>query len=488
MAKSLMIQGTCSNAGKSLLVTGLCRIFRDMGYSVSPFKAQNMALNSFVTREGLEMGRAQVTQSYAAGKEPDIRMNPVLLKPSSDTGSQVIVMGKAIGTLNFIDYKALKKKLKENIHNAYYSLAAENDIIILEGAGSPAEVNLIKDDLVNMRAAEMANAPVLIAGDIDRGGVFASFYGTYKILNGKDRRRIKGYIINKFRGDASLLSPALYYMKKKTGRPVLGTVPYIKDLKIPDEDSVNFKKSVGRNNFNPAKPINIALVDLPHISNFTDFDPFYQDDDVNLYIVNGPGEIKKADIIILPGSKNVIGDLTYLKTKKIDTVLLKCASLKKMIIGICGGYQMLGNNICDPSNLESSSSEINGLGLLSLNTVLEKEKMLKQTKALCIQNKMPLTGYEIHHGKTNINEKSYIQNSEGISIGARKDMIWGTYLHGIFDNGSFRREILNEIRKNKSLPALPAVNEISLDSEILRLSNILNESLDMKKIYKIMGL
>ncbi|MBN2445029.1 MAG: cobyric acid synthase [Spirochaetales bacterium] len=486
MAKSIMIQGTASNAGKSILVTALCRIYRNRGFSVAPFKAQNMALNSYVTAGGLEMGRAQVTQSLACGKEPDIRMNPVLLKPSSGMGSQLIVLGKPDGSIDMINYKTRKKELRKVIAESYTSLSSENDLIILEGAGSPAEVNLKKDDIVNMGAARMAGAPVLLVGDIDRGGVFASLLGTMNIFTPAERKITKGYIINKFHGDVSLLEPACAFLKKKTHKPVLGVIPYFRDLALPDEDSVEFKKSVGKNKYNSHKPINIALIDLAHISNFTDFDPFYQDDDVNFYSIDQPEQGESADIIILPGSKNVIYDLEVLRSGGMDKLVKKKAGNGAMIIGICGGYQMLGKEIADPLGLESTTPAVKGLGLLEMTTILEKEKHLTQTTAWC--DKEHLQGYEIHHGQSTTAGPGYIINDKGETLGMRNKAIWGTYLHGIFDNHGFRRKILNEVRHAKGLPPLSPIVHVSPDHEIDRLASLVQERLDMTAIDRIIGI
>jgi cobyric acid synthase CobQ len=488
MAKSIMIQGTCSNAGKSIIVTGLCRIFLEDGYSVTPFKSQNMALNSFVTEDNFEMGRAQVTQAYACRLKPDVKMNPILLKPSSDTGSQVIVKGKPIGTMNFRKYKAQKNDLIPIIRDCYEELSRENDIVVIEGAGSPAEINLKEDDIVNMHIAKMTKAPVLIVGDIDRGGVFASFIGTYELLDKFEKEITKGFIINKFRGDPSLLQPAINFTEKKTGKKIYGIVPYLNNIRIPDEDSVEFKKSVGKNIYNSNKEINIALIDLPHISNFTDFDAFHKEKDVNFYAVNHPDKINDADIIILPGSKNVIGDLQYLKKMGFDKVITSLSKKNKMIVGICGGYQMLGNNIEDPHTLESNTGNEKGLKLLSLNTILEKEKSLSQTQAICKGAEIKITGYEIHHGNTDSDEKPFILNNKNEVIGVKKGNIWGTYLHGIFDNNELRRHVINIVRGQKKLKPLPVVDSYNLDIEISKLADILRKSLDLKKIYKLMGL
>jgi len=488
MAKLLMIQGTCSNAGKSIIVAGLCRIFLEKGYKVAPFKAQNMALNSFVTHDNLEMGRAQVTQAYACNKLPDVRMNPILLKPNSDLGSQVIVMGKPIGSMNFKSYNKQKSKLQSIVKDAFDSLSGENDIIILEGAGSPAEINLKENDIVNMNMAKLVNAPVVIAGDIDRGGVFASFIGTLELFDEKEKALTKGFIINKFRGDLSLLNPGIDILKKRTGKEVFGTIPFIHDLKLPEEDSVEYKKNIKKNTYNNCKDINIALIDLPHISNFTDFDPFYHDEDVNLYTAVEPNEIKDADIIIIPGTKNVIGDLKYLKQKGFEKILKECAKKSKYIIGICGGYQMLGRYIYDPYLIEGEVKKQEGFNLLKITTVLEKEKYLHQVNAVCLGNNIKLIGYEIHHGKTEGNEKNYIINEKNENIGCINGNIWGTYMHGIFDNNYFRINLINEVRKSKKLNPISFKESYSIDNEFNKLANIMKKNLNMEKIYKIMDL
>lgn len=486
-----MIQGTSSDAGKSLIATGLCRIFSRKNLLVVPFKAQNMALNSYVTADNREMGRAQVTQAIASFKEPDVRMNPVLLKPSSDTGSQVIVKGTARSVMNFSEYKKLKVELKEIIHQCYTELASENDVVIIEGAGSPAEINLKKDEIVNMHVARLAQAPVLIVGDIDRGGVFAHFIGTWELLDPDEQKMVKGFIINKFRGDASLLQSAIEYVEERTGVPVLGTVHMLEDLNIPDEDSVSFKRAVGKKRYNPKSDINIALIDLPHISNFTDFDPFLDDGDVNIYTVNSPDHIGSPDMIILPGSKNVIGDLLGLKNSGYTKIISDAVDKGTMIVGICGGYQMLGKRINDPNHLESSVTSSEGLGYLEIETTLDREKKLSQTKAyspLCDQE---LSGYEIHHGVSKVSgskEKPFVLNKEGEVIGVRRGKVWGTYLHGIFDNNEFRREILNEIRLSKGTKTAKVTHEKGLDDELNRLADHIEHSLDMNRIYTIMGI
>ena len=352
MAKCIMVQGTMSGAGKSLLVTALCRIFTQDGYSVAPFKSQNMALNSYVTADGLELGRAQAAQAEAAGIPCDVRMNPILLKPSSDTGSQLIVMGEVRGQYDAKEYFRMKRALIPEIMKAYNSLAEEHDIIVIEGAGSPAEINLRQDDIVNMGLAELVNAPVILAGDIDRGGVFAQLYGTVALLQPEERKRVIGTVINKFRGDVELLRPGLRQLEELTSLPVLGVIPWMK-IDIDDEDSLapRLEKTemAGR-------PLDIAVIRLPHVSNFTDFSPLEEHPAVGVRYVNRVEQLGKPDLIILPGTKNTMGDLRWLREAGIAEEILVLHEAGTAIIGVCGGYQMLGRSLSDPENAESGGN------------------------------------------------------------------------------------------------------------------------------------
>ncbi|MBR5925917.1 MAG: cobyric acid synthase, partial [Firmicutes bacterium] len=378
MAKKIMIQGTMSNAGKSLIAAGLCRIIKQDGYSVAPFKSQNMALNSFVTKEGKEMGRAQVVQAEAAGIEPDVRMNPILLKPTTDVGSQVIVKGEVIGNMKAAEYYSRKHEFVPAVLDAYQSLAEEYDYIVIEGAGSPAEINLKDEYIVNMGLAKMLDATVLLAGDIDRGGVFAQLYGTVALLDEDDRSLIKGLLINKFRGDVNILKPGLKTIEELCGIPVAGVIPYMR-LDIDDEDSLSerFERSGIR------KLIDIAVVKLPRISNFTDFSPFERYENVSLRYVTKADELAGADMIILPGTKSTISDLIWLRESGLEAAILKAASKGALIFGICGGFQMLGRSIKDPKGAEAAKlSEIAGLNLLDEDTVFEGEKTQVQTEGV----------------------------------------------------------------------------------------------------------
>lgn len=489
MSNSIMIQGTCSNAGKSIIAAGLCRIFFQDGYMVAPFKSQNMALNSYVTKDSLEMGRAQAVQAMAARIEPDVRMNPILLKPNSDTGSQVIVNGLPIGNMDFKKYKVHKKNLIPIINNAYKSLSKEFDLIVIEGAGSPAEINLKKDDIVNSYIANITDSPVLIVGDIDRGGVFSHLIGTLELLSTKEKERVKGFIINKFRGDEQFLKPGLKFLEKRSGKKVFGVVPMIKDFKLPDEDSVEFKRSIGKNKFDDNYSINIALIDLPHISNFTDFDPFKYDKEVNFYVAENTKEVDNADIIIIPGSKNVIGDADYLKEKGFYKKL-KDLSDKKFIIGICGGYQILGKAIFDPESIESNKKMIDGIGLLNIITTLENEKILKQVNGYCTFKNINIFGYEIHHGISNINESSFMVDEKNNVLGCinKNKNIWGTYIHGIFDSNDFRMHLLNNVLKKKKIALIKNLQSFNLEHEFDRLAEILRKNVNMKLIYQTISI
>lgn len=475
---SLMIQGTASNAGKSILTAAFCRILLQDGFKVAPFKSQNMSLNSYVTKDGLEIPRAQVVQAQACRVDPDIRMGPILLKPNADTQSQIIMNGKPVDNMTWQKYTNYKERAFEEVKKAYDSLSDEYDAIVLEGAGSPAEVNLKKNDIVNLGMAHYAKSPVLVAGDIDRGGVYASFVGTMEVLLPWERELIKGFLVNRFRGDASLLGDAHDFVKYHTGRPVLGVIPYIHDLNIPQEDDISFKPIFTPNS---DEFLDIVLIGMPHISNFTDVDAFDVEDDVQLRIIRKAEEIGDPDCIILPGSKSTISDLIYLKNNGIAQRLLE---IDCQIVGICGGFQMLGRNISDPFAIESSLSEIEGLGLLDISTEMAKEKTLKQVKV-----SDNIEGYEIHHGKTTVqNDDPFIIDAENNVLGVRnKNKVWGTYLHGIFDNDIFRMEFLNKLRKAKGLPVKKEPTIYNLEPAFEQLAKTVREGVDLDEIYKIMG-
>ena len=499
MAKVIMIQGTMSNAGKSLVTAGLCRVFKQDGYKVAPFKSQNMALNSFITKEGLEMGRAQVMQAEACGIEPSVNMNPILLKPTNDVGSQVIVNGEVLGNMSARDYYKKKTELIPHIMEAYNNLAKEYDIIVMEGAGSPAEINLKENDIVNMGMAKLVNSPVLLVGDIDRGGVFASIAGTLMLLEEDERKMIKGTIINKFRGDVNILKPGLDMIEEITETPVVGVVPYM-ELDIDDEDSLSERF----NNKGTVDLIDIAVIRLPRISNFTDFNTFEYIPGVSLRYVKSVRELKDPDMIILPGTKNTMEDLKWLRESGLEAQILKQAAKGKVIFGICGGYQMLGMELSDPFNVESGGT-MAGMGLLPTKTVFEKEKVRTRVSGnfnevsgiLAELSYVEFEGYEIHMGQTtydfNEEELTTIDNVNGEDIikndGLYKDNVYGSYIHGIFDKEEVSKAIVESlcIHKGIDYSSISTVDiEKYKEEQYDKLAEGIRKSLDMKAIYEIL--
>ena len=484
MAKNIMIQGTMSNAGKSLLCAGLCRIFRQDGYRVAPFKSQNMALNSFITADGGEMGRAQVVQAEAAGIAPDVRMNPILLKPTTDVGSQVIVNGVVQGNMRAMEYYRRKREYVPAVLEAYDSLAAENDIIVIEGAGSPAEINLKQEDIVNMGLAKLVDAPVLLVGDIDRGGVFAQLYGTVALLEPEEKARIKGTIVNKFRGDRKILEPGLETLEQLCGVPVAGVIPYV-HVDIDDEDSLStrFTRDTGR------KDIDLAVIRLPRISNFTDFAPFERFENVSVRYVEKLSDLHDPDMILLPGTKSTIADLKWLRESGLEAAILKAASAGTPIFGICGGYQMLGRTVSDPEQVEAAGiSEISGMNLLDMDTLFRGEKVQTQTEGIfenipglfsCL-NGLAYQGYEIHMGRS----------MERRSAVTCKGNVYGSYIHGIFDAPGVAEAILGALCRKKGLdPARlgsfdpKAYKEAQYD----KLADAVRSGLDMDLVYRVLN-
>jgi adenosylcobyric acid synthase len=480
MAKTIMIQGTASSAGKSLMTAGLCRILMQDGYKVAPFKSQNMALNAFVTVDGLEMGRAQVMQAEACGIPPDVRMNPILLKPTSEKGSQVIVNGEVLGNMSALEYFSSKKDLIPEIMNAFESLAAEYDVIVIEGAGSPAEINMKAQDIVNMGMAKLANAPVLLVGDIDRGGVFAALAGTMQLFSEEEKQRVKGTIINKFRGDRAILEPGLKMLEDIIQVPVAGVVPYI-PIQLDDEDSLTerFVKSA-----DPSPYVDIAVIRLPRISNFTDFNPFERIDHVSLRYVGSVSELGSPDLILLPGSKNTMSDLVWLRQSGLEAAIMAHADLDLPIMGICGGYQMLSLTLRDPFGVEHGG-EMSGLGLLETETVFEVQKVRKQVRGILPEiggifaalSGEVYEGYEMHMGIT-------LGNLPVVNRGN----VYGTYIHGIFDMGSVAQTIVRALLNSKGLDEM---NIKASDSDSFKmvqydlLADHLRKSLDMELINKI---
>ncbi len=500
-AKALQIWGTGSNVGKSVIATALCRIFSQEGYRVCPFKAQNMSLNSFVTAEGAEIGRAQAEQAYAAGILPDKDINPILIKPSSDTKAQIILQGRPIGNMSAVEYAKNKYTLFKKVKESYGRLSKKYELIIVEGAGSPAEINLKAHDIVNLKMAEYADADVILVGDIDKGGVFASLIGTMELLTQKERDRVKGFIINKFRGDKRLLKNGLVYLSKRTRKNVLGVLPYFNDINILQEDSACLKLHGSNDLVKGSAIIDIAVVRLPHISNFTDFNALENEPLVNLSYIDNPEELNAADIVILPGTKNTIGDLGWLRRSGMAKKILGTQySLRNTIlIGICGGFQMLGREINDPHTIESPVKKTAGLGFFDMATTLARRKQTCQVKGMdLISGEEAVSGYEIHHGKTmlhrNLKPRFMIKERAGRKVnildGAvnANGRIWGTYIHGIFDNGSFRRSFISNVMalKNKNDKKLK-YKELSYKKEFDKLADLFRKNIDMDYLYKLVS-
>lgn len=505
IAKKVMFQGTSSHVGKSILTTAFCRILTQDGYNTAPFKAQNMALNSYVTRSGGEMGRSTVAQAEAAGVEPIVQMNPVLLKPTGNSCSQVILLGKSVGNYSASDYQnKYSQQAWDSVKKSLDYMETHYDILVIEGAGSPAEVNLKKNDIVNMRIAKECQSPVFLIADIDRGGALASIVGTLELLDEEERKLVKGLVINKFRGDITLLEPALTFLEERTGIPVLGVIPYLDQLGIDDEDSVSLqdmpKDSVMRD-------IHIAVIQTPKISNFTDFDAFTHEPDVNVRFVQQGDLIGNPDVIILPGSKNTTEDLLYLKHHGYADEIKELADRGTPVIGICGGYQMLGEKVCDPLHVESDKDEVTGLGLLPYITTMQGEKNTYQVEFNC--KNLPfldmnfsaenLKGYEIHMGETvltgsaqslfNIVRRSNAPVDLQDGFINDKHHVFGTYCHGVFDNDHLRRSIINALRKRKGLHPLDVKFKYReyKEAEFDRLAAIVRKHFDMKKFYEILG-
>ena len=495
---ALMLQGTSSNAGKSILAAAYCRIFRQDGYNVAPFKAQNMSLNSGVTANGDEMSRAQIVQAQAARADPDARMNPILLKPHSDTGSQVVILGQPLGHMDVLEYFGKKRELWSAVTDSYDSLAAECDIVVLEGAGSPGEINLKSHDLVNMRMADYARASVLLVGDIDRGGLYVSFLGTWMSFTDAERRLLTGYIVNRFRGDASLLGPAHDYMLAHTGVPVLGTIPYIRDLNIPEEDMAGFSWGHTDCGEKKAGTLDIAVVMLRHVSNYTDFAPLAAEPDVRLRPVRRAEEWGDPDVVMLPGSKSVVLDLDDLRRSGLADNILGHAERGKWIFGICGGLQILGRAILDPHGIESAAPEVPGLGLMDLRSTFAADKTLVRVARAETPLGVPSGGYEIHHGLTDHGpsalplflraDRAYPSEAERI-CGYVSGRRWATYLHGVFDDDAFRRAWLDHVRADIGLaPQGRQLAAYDLEKALDRRADIVREHSDMETIYQSMGL
>lgn len=499
MTQAIMLQGTASDVGKSVLVAGLCRIFYQDGLRTAPFKSQNMALNSGITPEGKEMGRAQIFQAEAAGITPDVRMNPVLLKPTSDRKAQVVLMGKVATDMDAVSYHEYKPKLRDQILSVYNSLAQEFDVLVLEGAGSPAEINLRDRDIVNMGMAEMAQCPVVLVADIDRGGVFASIYGTLALMHDHERARVKGVIINKFRGDVALLYSGIEQIEALTGVPVLGVMPWL-DVDLEDEDGVALQK--GKYLRTDKRDIDIAVVQIPHISNFTDFNALAAQPDVRVRYVRQPEELAGADLVILPGSKNTLGDLVWLRESGMAHGVVQLHRNNVPVVGICGGYQMLGETIID--EVESGLGTLPGLGLLNTVTHFAQHKTTTLVEGQ-MSSSLPdwlvgtaglsVRGYEIHMGETALTEEcrsvmTLRKDGGNVADGAvtADGLAFGTYLHGLFDSDEFTRALVNGLRERKGLAPLDSTFHYAQykSQQFDLLADAMRQHIDIEKIYTIM--
>jgi len=490
-----MIQGTMSGAGKSLLTAGLCRVFKQDGFSVAPFKSQNMALNSAVTKEGLEIGRAQAMQAEACGLEPSFLMNPVLLKPNGDTRSQVIVNGEVYADFNAVEYYAYKKNLIPVVKKSYDALASQYDILVIEGAGSPAEINLKENDFANMGMAKLADSPVLLVGDIDRGGVFAQFVGTVELLEKEERERVKSFIINKFRGDESILKPGIEMLEKKTGIDVCGVVPYFQ-INLDDEDSL----SLSAKKINEAGKVNIGVVRLPHISNFTDFSNLARREEVFLHYISRPQEIDDCDFLILPGTKNTLEDLMWLKKQSFVQRIKDFVKTGKPLLGICGGYQILGNSVREEIDA-NNSNRVEALKILPVNTTIGKDKIRKNISLdletcpgffSCL-SKMHISGYEIHMGQSErMHEQgdgSQCLNFTGNS-GCQCGNVYGTYVHGFFDEEGIAQNVIQALLEKKGIRFCKKNTDSwrkIKENQYNFLADKLRQNLNMEKIYNILG-
>lgn len=478
-----MVCGTTSDAGKTTLVAGLCRSLARNGVRVAPFKSQNMALNSAVTMSGHEIGRAQYLQAEAAGIEPEVAFNPILLKPTSERASQVVVMGKSIGVMSAVEYHAAKPELFDLVSNALAELRSRFDVVLVEGAGSPAEINLLSHDIVNLRLAERAKIQAIVVGDIDPGGVFASLFGTVALLPPNLAALVSGFVINKFRGDPALLLDGTDQLQDRSGIPTLGVVPMIERLRLDAEDSLALAHLPAQS---PTAALDIAVIAFPRISNFTDLDPLLMEEDAAVRFVHNANELGSPDLLILPGSKSTVDDLAWLSARRLDIAICRLGN-KTTIVGICGGYQMLGQSIED--GVESAKTHASGLGLLNVKTKFEASKVLSRVSGRC--NQMKLTGYQIHQGRVSLNPstQTWFQLEDGRPEGARNSSVFGTTIHGLFDGDEFRRSFLNDVaeRSSNRFRATDLSTTSLRDSELDRLADHLEEHLDMPAIYNLIG-
>ena len=499
LATCLMIQGTASGVGKTVLTAALCRLLARAGFRVAPFKSQNMALNAAVTADGLEIGRAQAAQAEAAGIEPTVDMNPILLKPEGDDRSQVVVAGVPRGSFAFADYRRLRTELLTVVEASLARLREAHDVVIIEGAGSPAEINLNDGEIVNMRIARLADAPVVLAGDIDRGGVFAAFVGTLALLDPVDRERVRAFVINKFRGNPELLTSGLDTLRERTGRPVLGVVPYIDDVPVPAEDSLDLD---GRQ-APVAADLDVAVIRIPRIANFDDFEPLAREPRVRVRFVRDPGELAAADLIVFPGSKNTTGDLAWLRATGLADAVVTAAKAGRPVLGVCGGYQMLGETLRDPLRIESAADEVKGLGLLPVVTTFAPAKTTVRVSARATSKAGPfaracgtaLSAYEIHMGLTERHGGDHpftVTRRNGVatehadgSMNARGNVL-GTYLHGLFANDGLRRALLVELAAPKGLTPDPRWGRSSDADRYDRLADVVGSALDLRLLAQLL--
>jgi len=497
-ARKIMIQGTGSNVGKSVITAALCSYFRQEGFRVAPFKSQNMSNNSFVTASGGEIGRAQAFQAQVCGIEPTVEMNPILLKPSSETGAQVVVLGKSVSVMTAREYHQFQRQLIGLIRESLDKVSSQYDILVIEGAGSPAEINLRRFDIANMAVAQMAGAPVVLVGDINFGGVFASLVGTLELLTPEERSFVRGLLINKFRGDISLLKEGVDLLETKTGKKILGVLPFIDDLQVAEEDSILEWKWKSSRRAEPEK-LNIHVIHYPHISNSTDFDSLENETDVSLRFVTRVSDSESLpDALILPGSKSTMSDLAYMRSSGFDRYIVRCVDARIPIVGVCGGYQMLGRELLDPHGAESTLSRAEGLGLLNLVTCFEREKKTVQVRALDVTTRQQIAGYEIHMGRTSGPDtaRPVFRISEGLGSnserfdGARSEdgLVWGTYIHGVFDAPLFRRDFLNALRKRRGWPALDFAKTRSFAEQSDALADLIRQNVDLTALDRILNL
>lgn len=491
---NIMIQGTASSVGKSLVATAFCRIFKEDGFHVVPFKSQNMSLNSYITEEGLEMGRAQVAQAEAAGLKPDVAMNPILIKPTGDKTAQIIIGGKVWKNMSAEEYQQVKPSLKSTVLEYYQKLEKQADLLVIEGAGSPAEINLQENDLVNMGFAEMVDAPVILVGDIDKGGVFASLVGTIALLPEEDRKRVKGFIINKFRGDSNILKPGLVKLEEMTGIPVLGVIPY-GHFDIEEEDGTAERlHSRGRKD-----GIEIVVIRLPRISNFTDFHWLEIIEGIDLRYTDVASEVGTPDLLIIPGTKNTLEDLAFLRETGIEAAVKKAHGAGSMICGICGGFQMLGAWLHDPQKVESERGSMRGIGLLDVETTFSQHKTTIQVSGTAL-GQYPVKGYEIHMGQSNLSEKVMpFARVQGLNESVTRydgalspdGQVWGTYIHGIFDNQAFVEGLLKKLREKSGKQISVRIQEefgAYKEKQYKELADTVRKSLNMANVYHLMGL